>query len=146
PVPVVAAGGIADGRGMAAPLALGASGGWMGTRFLASTQANIHPHYRERLLAASAHPTPYLGELYDIGWPNAPHRLLRNRVVSEWEAAGRPRPGERPGEGEIVAISKSLGEIVRYRPFVAFADVEGDIDALSLWAGQSVGLARKIMP
>jgi nitronate monooxygenase len=147
PVPVVAAGGIADGRGMAAALALGASGVWMGTRFLASTEAkNLHPHYRERLLAASTDETVYLEDLYDIGWPNAPHRVLRNNVVKEWEAAGRPGSGERPGEGEVVAISKSLEEIVRYRVFMASADVEGDVDALPLWAGQSVGLVRKVMP
>jgi NAD(P)H-dependent flavin oxidoreductase YrpB (nitropropane dioxygenase family) len=50
PVLVVAAGGIADGRGTAATLALGASGAWIGTRFLASNEVAIHPHYRERLL------------------------------------------------------------------------------------------------
>ena len=49
PVPVVAAGGVADGRGLAAALALGASGAWIGTRFLASEEATIHPHYRDRL-------------------------------------------------------------------------------------------------
>src|SRR5262249_37713043 len=49
PTPVVAAGGIADGRGLAAVLALGASGAWIGTRFLASNEAAIHPRYRERL-------------------------------------------------------------------------------------------------
>src|SRR3984893_3693114 len=52
-VPVVAAGGIADGRGFAAALALGACGAWIGTRFLASNEVAIHPHYRERLLAAT---------------------------------------------------------------------------------------------
>ena len=51
--PVVAAGGIADGRGLAAMLALGAAGAWIGTRFLASQEATIHPRYRERLLSAT---------------------------------------------------------------------------------------------
>ena len=146
PLPVVAAGGIADGRGMAAALALGASGVWIGTRFLGSAEVRLHPRYRERLLDASATDTVYLDNLYDIGWPDAPHRVLRNKVVDAWEAAGRPVSGQRPGEGEVVARSKALGEAVRYRPFMPSADVEGDIDSLPMWAGQGVGLVNKIMP
>jgi nitronate monooxygenase len=145
-VPVVAAGGIADGRGLAAALALGASGAWIGTRFLASNEVAIHPHYRERLLRATEDDTVYLEELFDIGWPKAPHRVLRNNTVAAWEAAGRPATGKRPGEGEVVATSKSRGQIVRYRSYTPEADADGDIDALSLWAGQSVGLVHKIQP
>ena len=146
PIPVIAAGGIADGRGLAAAMALGASGAWIGTRFLASEEVAIHPHYRERLLRAKEDDTIYLEELFDIGWPKAPHRVLRNSTVADWEAAGRPETGKRPGEGEVVATSKSRGPIVRYRSYTPAADVDGDIDALSLWAGQSVGLVHKIQP
>jgi NAD(P)H-dependent flavin oxidoreductase YrpB (nitropropane dioxygenase family) len=146
PVPVIAAGGIADGRGLAAALALGASGAWIGTRFLASNEANIHPHYRDRLLKASESETIHLENLFDLGWPDAPHRVLRNKTVAGWEAAGRPETGRRPGEGEIVANSKSLGEILRYRAYTPGADVEGDIEALSMWAGQSVALVKKRQP
>ena len=64
PTPVVAAGGIADGRGLAAVLALGASGAWIGTRFLASEEAAIHPHYRERVLRAHVEDTVYCEELF----------------------------------------------------------------------------------
>ena len=96
PVPVFAAGGIADGRGLAAALALGASGAWIGTRFLASNEAAIHPRYRERILQATEDDTVYLEELFDIGWPNAPHRVLRNSTVAAWEAAGRPATGTAP--------------------------------------------------
>ena len=89
PVPVVAAGGIADGRGLAAALALGAAGAWIGTRFLASNEAAIHPRYRERILQANEADTIYLDNLFDIRWPNAPHlrleikqfRLGKRRVV-----------------------------------------------------------------
>ncbi|TIL49626.1 nitronate monooxygenase [Mesorhizobium sp.] len=52
PVPVLAADGIADGRGLAAAMALGAAGAWIGTRFLASIEAPIHPRYRDRILTA----------------------------------------------------------------------------------------------
>jgi NAD(P)H-dependent flavin oxidoreductase YrpB (nitropropane dioxygenase family) len=79
--PVVAAGGIADGRGLAAVLALGAAGAWIGTRFLASLEATIHPRYRERLLSAAEDDTVFLEELFDVGWRKAPHRVLRNKTV-----------------------------------------------------------------
>jgi NAD(P)H-dependent flavin oxidoreductase YrpB (nitropropane dioxygenase family) len=146
PTLVVAAGGIADGRGLAAVLALGAAGAWIGTRFLASHEAAIHPRYQELLLRASETDTVYLDNLFDVRWPNAPHRTLRNKTVEAWEAAGRPASGQRPGEGEVIATSRSSGPIVRYQSYTPVADVEGDIDALSLWAGQSVGLVSKLQP
>jgi len=146
PAPVVAAGGVADGRGLAAVLALGAAGAWIGTRFLASHEATIHPHYRERLLGANENDTVFTENLFDIRWPNAPHRTLRNRTVEAWEAAGRPPSGKRPGEGEVIARSPSSGPVVRYQSYTPGPDAEGDIDALSLWAGQSVGLVTKVQP
>lgn len=144
-VPVVAAGGIADGRGLAAVLALGAAGAWIGTRFLASPEASIHPHYRERVLGARETET-FFGEVFDIGWPGAPHRVLVNETVRAWEKAGRPEPGKRPGEGEPVVISASDGEVVRYRSYTPRPDIEGDVDALPLWAGQSAGLVGAVKP
>jgi NAD(P)H-dependent flavin oxidoreductase YrpB (nitropropane dioxygenase family) len=144
PVPVVAAGGIADGRGLAAVLALGAAGAWIGTRFLASQEATIHPRYRELVLKASETDTIFVEELFDIGWPNAPHRVLRSKTVEAWEAAGCPPSGKRPGEGEVIATSRAGGPIVRYRSYTASADTEGDIDAMPLWAGQGVGLVSKL--
>jgi nitronate monooxygenase len=146
PIPVIAAGGIADGRGLAAALALGASGAWIGTRFLASNEVAAHPHYRDRVLQATEDDTVYLDELFDIGWPKAPHRVLRNSTVAAWEAAGRPATGQRPGEGDVVATSKSRGPIVRYRPTTPAADAEGDIDAMALYAGQSAALVHKMQP
>ena len=117
PTPVVAAGGIADGRGLAAVLALGALGAWIGTRFLASEEATIHPRYRERLLEADENDTTYFEELFDVRWPKAPHRTLRNKTVELWESAGRPQSGRRPGEGEVIARSPTSGDIVRYQSY-----------------------------
>lgn len=145
PVPVVAAGGIADGRGFAAALALGAAGAWIGSRLLASREATIHPRYRELLFEASENDTVFVEDLFDVTWPKAPHRVLRNKTVEAWEAAGCPPSGERPGEGEVIAKS-SVGPIVRYRSYTPGPDTEGDIDAMSLWAGQSVGLVSKLQP
>ena len=138
PVPVIAAGGIADGRGLAAAMALGASGAWIGTRFLASEEAAIHPRYRELLFEASESDTHY-GTLFDVGWPDVPHRTLRNKTVEDWEAAGRPPTGVRPREGEVHARSPQ-GDVVAYQSDTPGRDYVGDIDALSLWSGQGVGL------
>jgi NAD(P)H-dependent flavin oxidoreductase YrpB (nitropropane dioxygenase family) len=78
-------------------LALGAAGAWIGTRFLASREATIHPRYRELVLKARETDTVFVEELFDIGWPNAPHRVLRNKTVEAWEAAGCLPSGKRPG-------------------------------------------------
>ncbi len=144
PVPVVAAGGIADGRGLAAVLALGASAAWIGTRFLMSREATIHPRYRERLAGAAETDTCY-GTLFDVGWPDGPHRTLRNETVAAWERAGRPPTGKRPGEGEQIAETPQ-GGIVRYSCVTPQPDAVGDIDNLSLWAGQGVGLVGRLQP
>ncbi|TAJ42681.1 MAG: nitronate monooxygenase [Reyranella sp.] len=147
PVPVVAAGGIADARGLAAVLALGAAGAWIGTRFLAAREAAIHPEYQACVLAATENDTAYLEDLFDIEtWPAAPHRALRNSTVMAWEAAGRPPAGKRPGEGDVLAALPNGRQVVRYRGSTPVAGVTGAIEALSMWAGQSVALVRKVLP
>jgi nitronate monooxygenase len=75
-VPVVAAGGIATARGVAAVLTAGADAARIGTRFLATPEADVHPDYRDALLAARAEDT-VLTETFSATWPNAPHRVLR---------------------------------------------------------------------
>jgi nitronate monooxygenase len=80
---VLAAGGIADGRGVAAALALGADGVVMGTRFLASEEANAHPLYKQKLLNAAEKDTVRT-TLFGVEWPNAPHRTLRTPFVNHW--------------------------------------------------------------
>jgi len=144
-VPVIAAGGIADGRGLAAVLALGASAAWIGTRFLASTEATVNPRYRELLFAAHESDTYFGSDVFDLGWENAPHRALRNKTVIAWEEAGRPAPGSRPGEGEVIARSPG-GDILRYSFFSPGREVEGDLDALALWSGQGVALVSREQP
>ena len=144
PVPVVAAGGIADGRGLAAVLALGATGAWIGTRFLAATEAQVHDDYQARLLEAAETDTFY-GTLFDGGWEDAPHRALRNSTVEAWEAAGRPPPGSRPGETDELAVVRPDGSPVkRYVSGTPSAGMRGDTEPLSNWAGQSVGLVTHV--
>ena len=146
PVPVIAAGGIGDARGVAAVLALGAQAAWLGTRFLLAQEMPIHEEYRRRLMDAAETDAQWYANLYEVGWPDAPHRALRNSTAEVWEAAGRPPPGSRPGEGDVIAHFASGESILRYEPAAPMVGTTGDIEALSLWAGQSVALARQPQP
>jgi len=86
PGQVVAAGGIADRRGLPAVLTLGAQWAWIATRFLAAVEADIHTDYRH-LFAASADDTVCFG-LYDGGWSDAPALTYRPPAIAAWESAG----------------------------------------------------------
>jgi nitronate monooxygenase len=145
PVPVIAAGGIGDARGVAAVLALGAQAAWLGTRFLLAEEAPVHEDYQRRLIAAAETDAQWYPDLFEAGWPDAPHRAIRNTTAEIWEAAGRPGPGRRPGEGEEIARAQGR-PIVRYSSALPLEGTTGDIEALSLWAGQSVALARHLQP
>lgn len=146
--PLIAAGGIADGRGLVAALALGADGAALGTRFVASVEAAAHPQYKERILRAHASDTIHT-TLFDMGWPDAPHRVLRSEVVDEWERAGRPAPGQRPGEGVTIAKLQRTdveAPLVNYTVMAPTDYTEGQIQRMALYAGQSCGVVREILP
>ncbi|MEH2395700.1 MAG: nitronate monooxygenase [Nostoc sp.] len=145
PTPVVAAGGIGDGRGIAAALALGASGVWIGTHFLASVEADVHPLYKEKVLQATESDTFY-SCLFNIGWKDAPHRVIRNSTVIQWESAHCPPLPQRPGEGETVAEKADGTPVIRYSDVVPLPTMIGDLEALALYAGQSVGFVSQIQP
>jgi nitronate monooxygenase/enoyl-[acyl-carrier protein] reductase II len=148
PLPVIAAGGIATGRGLVAALGLGAEAVLMGTRFVASDEARASLEYKQRIVRACAEDTVYT-KLFDIGWPDAAHRVIRNKAVDEWEAAGSPPSGRRPGEGTIVGRMPSDGgifEVPRYfvgSPLIGF---EGDLEYTVLYAGESCSLVNDIKP
>jgi nitronate monooxygenase len=146
PVPVIAAGGIGDARGVAAVLALGAQAAWLGTRFLLAEEMPIHEDYRRRLIAAAETDPQRYPNLYSVGWPDSPHRALRNSTADAWQAAGRPPLAQRPGAGDVIAHFASGEPIVRYEPAPPMAGTTGDIEALSMWAGQGVALAKKAQP
>jgi NAD(P)H-dependent flavin oxidoreductase YrpB (nitropropane dioxygenase family) len=145
PLPVVAAGGIGDGRGLAAVLCLGAGAAWLGTRFIATTEAPFDPVYKDAIVRASVTDTLY-SSLFDGGWPDAPHRALRNSTVREWERAGQPPTGERPGEGQPVAEAADGTPILRYDDALPSLGSRGNLEALALYAGQSAGLVRSVRP
>lgn len=145
PTPVVAAGGIADGRGIAAALMLGASAVALGTRFIATPEAAVPPLYRDLLLRAETGETIF-GETFDKGWPNSNMRTLVNSTMRRWVEAGRPPIGQRPGEHDVVAHAADGTAIARYHVTQPHPSVHGDQEALALYAGQGVGLVRDIRP
>ncbi len=145
PTPVVAAGGIADGRGVAAALVLGAAGVWLGTRFVASEESLAHHIYKQRILTADAEDTVY-SELFDIGWEHAPHRTLRNSTVDIWQKAGSPPSGKRPREGEVIAHRADGSPVERYSSSMPLDKMRGEMEGLALYAGQSVGLVKDVKP
>ncbi|MGH2534317.1 MAG: NAD(P)H-dependent flavin oxidoreductase [Thermomicrobiales bacterium] len=133
PAPVLAAGGLADGAGLAAALMLGAEGVLLGTRFLASTEAPASDSVKQALVASDGHNT-LLTEIPDLIsgalWPGAYGRVLRNHLIETW--TGR--------EGELRA---SRAEVAGQ---VSSAREAGDTDESVLWAGQSAGLIDRIEP
>ncbi|HTT30375.1 MAG TPA: nitronate monooxygenase [Solirubrobacteraceae bacterium] len=143
PVPVIAAGGIGDARGVAAVIALGAQAALLGTRFLLAEEMPIHEEYRRRLIAATETDAEWYRDLYAVGWPDTTHRAIRNSTAEMWEAAGRPVLGSRPREGEVLAHFASGEAIVRYEGAPPMVGTTGEIEPLSLWAGQSVALANQ---
>ena len=140
--PVVAAGGIADGRGFAAALALGADGIWMGTRFLLANETPIHSEYRSRLEQSSVADT-VLTDLFDEGWPNSPLRTLRNSTYDAWVDAGRPSPDLRDDRADVIAYQPDGSDILRYQSDFPTLGVAGDLGAMVQYAGQSVGLINQ---
>jgi nitronate monooxygenase len=144
-VPVVAAGGIADGRGLAAALALGACGAWMGTRFIATTESGCHPGHKQ-LVTESGFSDLVETTLFDGGWPNSPHRVIANSTYEKWKAAGSPPTGSRPGEGEEIGTSPEGAPILRYNVATPWDTMDGEWEAGPLYAGTTVALINSIEP
>jgi NAD(P)H-dependent flavin oxidoreductase YrpB (nitropropane dioxygenase family) len=149
-VPVLASGGIGDGAGLARAIRLGAQCVSLGTRFVASDEANIHAEYKRRIVSSDATDTVLTADLFDLNWPGAPHRTIRNRTHAEWTAAGQPPSGQRPGEGTAIGrLQLAPGEIIewpRYAVGMATSDFDGDIDYAPLWAGESCSTIGDIKP
>jgi NAD(P)H-dependent flavin oxidoreductase YrpB (nitropropane dioxygenase family) len=133
PIPVLAAGGLADGAGLAAALLLGAEGALYGTRFLATAEASIPPSYKQVIADSDGHNT-LVTEIPDVAlgavWPGAYSRVERNRFIETW--LGR--------EGDL-----------RYRQADAAAAAEralaaGDVDQAILFTGQGAGLIDSVEP
>jgi enoyl-[acyl-carrier protein] reductase II len=145
-VPVLAAGGIADGRGAAAALALGASGVVVGTRLIATFEAEAHPEYKRRLVEAETGDTA-VTTLFGPEWPDQPTRCLRNRVVDIW--AGREHLRPKVSSGAPIGCTLFQGqpyEMPRFSALPPTTTTAGDFEEMCLPAGQGVGLIRRIQP
>jgi nitronate monooxygenase len=136
-VPVVAAGGIASARSLAAVLACGAGAARIGTRFLASTESNAHPAYVKALLDASAEDT-CLTEAFSVMWPDAPHRVLRSAIAAA-EALPEGSIGEEPTEGGTFPIP-------RFSIVPPTRATTGHVEAMALYAGESVANVTRVQP
>ena len=127
-VPVIAAGGIADGRGLAAALALGAQGIQMGTRFICTTECTVHENYKRAILKARDRSTMTTG--HSLGHPV---RALRNPMAHEFEEL------ERGGITEAEIIEFGTGKL-------RLAAIGGDVKSGSVMAGQIAGMVNDILP
>ena len=127
-LPVIAAGGIADGHGLVAALALGAQGVQMGTRFVCSEECIAHPSFKERILQAQDRATVVTGET-----TGHPVRCLENRLTREFKAM------EKAG-----ASTEELEAFGRGR--LSSGIIQGNLDEGSLMAGQIAGLIKDIKP
>ncbi|MGI6548648.1 MAG: enoyl-[acyl-carrier-protein] reductase FabK [Syntrophomonadales bacterium] len=127
-IPVIAAGGIADGRGMVAALALGAQGVQMGTRFVCAEECPAHPAYKEKLIRAKDRDTEVCG----VTTPH-PVRAIRNRFVRSF--LSQERAGMSVEELELLGSGKYPEAALR-----------GDIENGSILAGQVVGLVNRVEP
>jgi NAD(P)H-dependent flavin oxidoreductase YrpB (nitropropane dioxygenase family) len=136
-VPVLAAGGIATARDLAAVLACGAAGARIGTRFLATHESSAHPAYVESVLRASAGDT-CLTEAFSGMWPNAPHRVLRAAI----EAAQALPEGP---VGEVAFGGRKL-PIARFSVICPSAAATGRVTAMALYAGESVANIDSVRP
>lgn len=133
-VPVLAAGGIATGRSLAAVLAAGGSGVRVGTRFLVTPEAGAHPAYQRALLAAASGDRTVLTGAYAVGWPDAPHRVL-TAAVDAAAATDADTVGTLHGHPVAKWSSQSPSR-----------DVEGAVEAMALYAGQGVGQVDELIP
>lgn len=138
-VPVLAAGGIGDARGVAAALAAGAAGVRMGTRFLATKESAVHPRYREALISASAADTVLTDEFRE-GWPD--DRSFARVLRSSLEAA-RQFDGAIVGEFTIGGMTEP---VPRFGVPMPLATSTGTVAAMAMYAGESVRFVRAVEP
>jgi enoyl-[acyl-carrier protein] reductase II len=128
PVPVLAAGGICDGHGLAAALVLGASGVWMGTRFVATHEAHAHARYKDKILGADEDST-----IITRCYSGKPLRVIRNAWTDDWESRPHdilPFPQQFKHSAEVYVLARR----------------DGDTDRGSMPCGQGAALIEELLP
>jgi enoyl-[acyl-carrier protein] reductase II len=127
PTPVLAAGGIADGRGLVAALALGAVGIWIGTRFIATREAFGHDNYKAKIVAIDEE-----GTVITRAASGKPCRVIRNTFTREWESR----------QAEILPFPVQFERVGK--PMAVRAREQGDVEHGSAACGQSAGLIHEV--
>lgn len=144
-VQILAAGGIMDGRGVAASLALGADGVWVGTRLIASQEANIAQGYKDKLVQAAGEDT-VRSSLFGGDEPGFnPMRVLKTQIVKDWdESPDAPKtPEGQPMIGEM-EIGGMAMPIQKFSNLLPMGGASGDVEQMPLLAGQGVGQVRDL--
>ena len=145
---VLAAGGIVDGRGIAAALVLGAAGVWIGTRFVASLEAHTHPEHHRRILAAGEGDT-VLSSIFAPEMPSFnPMRVLRNRVVDAYTHRLADVPADRRNL-EVIGHTPINGQDVTMRKFHGTPptpETTGDFEEMPWLAGEGAARITTIEP
>ena len=137
-LPVIASGGFASGASLIAALALGAQGIHCGTAFLATVESFAHDDHKTRVLAAMAEDTVHT-DIYALNWPpNTPVRVIRNSVI---EGLGPNLMGHRPDllPREVIAAEDGR-PLLRYSTDSPLRTTTGNLEAMAIYAGQSVSL------
>ena len=146
-IPLIAAGGISSGKEIAKFLTKRkARAVSLGTRFAASTEARASNTYKESLVASSSKDT-VLTSLYNVGWRDAKHRVIRTKSYEDWVLQGSPASGSREDEGMRIGkikIGSEEVDIPKYSVYPPILGFEGDERELPFYAGQSVQGIQKI--
>lgn len=140
---MVASGGLGDGAGIARALQADAAGAMLGTRFVATQESRAHADYKRGLTEAASEDAS-LTVCFAGDWPYAAHRVLRNPTLEQWEAAGCPPIGGRPGEGDTMGHTQTGDPIRRYDETAPRRGMTGDTLAMCLYAGTSCGVIDDI--
>jgi len=147
PLPVIAAGGIIDGKSLVAAIALGAEAVWCGTRFLASLEANAHADYKNRVLQAAVGDTVRT-TLFGPEWPQQMMRVIRNRVVSQW--VGREANLDVSQTSHETIGTTILGgqtiPLPKFSVMLPTPETSGDFEEMALTAGESCGNITELLP
>ncbi len=137
-IPVIAAGGIATPRGVAAALAAGADGVRVGTRFIAAAESDAHPAWIDAVIHAGA-ADAVVSTAFNVGLPvPGPHRVLRSSIEA---AEALP-----DGQAGVVRLAGAEIPVPRFAPQPPTRESTGAIEAMPFYAGQSVGAVTAIQP
>jgi nitronate monooxygenase len=142
-VPVIASGGIADGRGLVAALALGAQGIHCGTPFLATDESFAHAYHKERIKTGRSDQTTHT-EVFHINWPpHSPTRVMNSQGIDLKNATAKPENAEKPPSA-IIAYEGGR-PIQLYSTDSPLQNTQGDYEKMPIYAGQSVGLISDVV-